>query len=171
MILKKTLTLVLCCLGLALLQAQNPLSQDNFWDRVRYGGGFGLGFTNGGFNGTLAPSAIYEFNKYVAAGAGLNLSYAKFNDNSFLAYGGSFMTLVHPIPQIQISAEFEQLRINRTLRASPNNIEDNYWLPALFVGAGWRSRNVTFGVRYDLLFDEGRSIYANNLMPFVRFFF
>jgi hypothetical protein len=153
------------------LNAQNSLGTTDFWDRVRFGGGLGLGFTNGGFNGTISPSAIYEFNSQFAAGTSLNLSYAKFDNDKFLAYGGSVLGLYNPLIQLQLSAEFEQLRINRSLDALPNPIEDDYWLPALFLGIGYRTNNVTFGLRYDVLYDNTRSIYANNLMPFVRFFF
>ncbi len=163
-----SLFMLFCLTG---MHAQNTLGKSDFWRRVRFGGGLGLGFTNGGFNGSISPSAIYEFNSQFAAGTSLNLSYAKFNDDQFLAYGGSVLGLFNPIPQLQLSAEFEQLRINRTLDAVPNPIEDDYWLPALFVGAGYRTNNVTFGLRYDVLYDENRSIYANNIMPFVRFFF
>lgn len=159
---------VFCLTG---IQAQNTLGKSDFWRQVRFGGGLGLGFFNGGFNGSISPSAIYEFNPQFAAGTSLNLSYAKFNEDKFLAYGGSVLGLFNPIPQLQLSAEFEQLRINRTLGAVPNPIEDDYWLPALFFGAGYRTNNVTFGLRYDVLYDENRSIYANSLMPFVRFFF
>ena len=41
----------------------------------------------------------------------------------------------------------------------------------LFIGAGYRSGNVTFGIRYDVLYDEKKSIYADAWVPFVRVFF
>ena len=75
------------------------------------------------------------------------------------------------IPQLQLSTEIEQLRINRTLYTQTINIEDNYWLPAFFVGVGYSTPNVTFGLRYDLLYNNDKSIYGNALMPFVRVYF
>ncbi|MDX1462554.1 MAG: hypothetical protein R3359_05815 [Marinirhabdus sp.] len=45
---------------------QNCTAQETeptFWDRVQFGGGLGIGFGNGFFSGTLAPSAIYNFNE------------------------------------------------------------------------------------------------------------
>ena len=33
-----------------------------FWNNVRFGGGLGLSFGSDFFSGTIAPSAIYEFN-------------------------------------------------------------------------------------------------------------
>ncbi|MGB3151222.1 MAG: alpha-ketoglutarate decarboxylase [Maribacter sp.] len=153
------------------VHAQNSLGANDFWRQVRYGGGIGLGFTNGGFNGTISPSAIYQFNSRFATGVSLNFNYANFNDDKFLAYGGSLLSLYNPIPQVQLSSEFEQLRINRTLNAVPDNITDNYWSPALFLGIGYSTYNVTFGLRYDVLYDNTRSIYPNALIPFVRVYF
>jgi len=151
---------------------QNHQSKSDFWNRVHFGGGLGLGFTNGGFNGSISPSAIYQVNEQFATGISLNFNYAKFNDDKLLAYGGSILTLFNPVPFLQLSGEFEQLRINRTFsNIGLNDIEDNYWSPALFLGLGYSNQNVTFGIRYDVLYDEDKSIYANAWMPFVRVYF
>ena len=47
--------------------AQNDgnISQGDFWNHVRFGGGIGLSFGDGFFSGTLAPSAIYQFNNHL----------------------------------------------------------------------------------------------------------
>jgi long-subunit fatty acid transport protein len=151
---------------------QNYQSKSDFWNRVHFGGGLGLGFTNGGFNGSVSPSAIYQVNEQFATGVSLNFNYAKFNEDKLLAYGGSVLTLFNPVPFLQLSGEFEQLRINRTLSTiGLNDIEDNYWSPALFLGLGYSNQNVTFGMRYDVLYDADKSIYANAWMPFVRVYF
>lgn len=147
--------------------SQNATSQSSFWQNVRFGGGIGLGFTNGGFNGSISPSAIYDVNDYFSAGVGLSVNYAKYDTNKFLAYGGSIVTFYNPIPLLQLSAEIEQLRVNE----SNAIFENDYWSPALFLGAGYRSNNVTFGIRYDVLYDDNKSIYANAWMPFVRVYF
>lgn len=151
--------------------AQNPYNKSEFWNKVHFGGGIGLGFTNGGFNGSISPSAIYQFNEQFATGISLNLNYAKFNENKLFAYGGSILSLYNPIPFLQLSGEFEQLRINKSLGYTGLDIEQNYWSPALFLGIGYTSQNVTFGVRYDVLYNDTKSIYANAWMPFVRVYF
>lgn len=151
---------------------QNNHTKNDFWSNVHYGGGIGLGFTNGGFNGSVSPSAIYQVNEQFATGVSLNFNYAKFNEDKLLAYGGSVLTLFNPVPFLQLSGEFEQLRINRTFsNIGFNEIEDNYWSPALFLGLGYSNQNVTFGMRYDVLYDDDKSIYANAWMPFVRVYF
>lgn len=168
---KKILPLLLGFTFTLLASAQNPNAKSNFWSQVRFGGGLGLGFTNGGFNGSIAPSAIYQAADNLAVGTSLSFNYAKFNDNKLLAYGGSLLTLFNPVQFIQLSAEFEELRVNRTISAIPNAIKDNYWSPGLFLGLGYTDRNFTVGIRYDVLYDDQRSIYANAWMPFVRVYF
>ena len=144
----------------------------DFMSHVRFGGSIGLSFGDGFFSGTLAPSAIYEFNDQVALGMGLNGTYnTQKNFYKSTILGGSVIGLFSPINEIQLSAEFEQLHVNRRYDSFLNVSDDTYWSPALFVGAGFRSSNVTFGIRYDLLFDENKSIYADAWAPFVRFYF
>lgn len=151
--------------------AQNSTFKRNFWNNVRYGGGIGLGFSNGGFNASISPSALYQFNEQFASGLSLNFNYAKFNDDKLLAYGGSLLSLYNPIHFLQLSTEFEQLRINREFNNGVLYLENNYWSPALFLGIGYVNQNFTVGIRYDVLYDDAKSIYANAFMPFVRVYF
>ncbi|MEL0455608.1 alpha-ketoglutarate decarboxylase [Flavobacteriaceae bacterium SZ-1-7] len=147
-------------------------SEPDFWRHVRFGGGLGLNFGDNFFSATIAPSAIYEFNQNFALGLGLNATF--FNQKSMhktTVLGGSLIGLFNVISDLQLSAEFEQLNVNRRYNVNLNVPDDNYWTPALFLGAGYRSGNVTFGVRYDVLYDENKSIYADPWMPFVRFYF
>ena len=169
--LKNTLTLLFLGLSTSCAISQISRNGSDFWNQVRFGGSIGLGFTNNGFNGSISPSAIYQFNEQFALGASLSFNYAKFNDEKFLAYGGSILSLYNPIPQLQFSSEYEQLRINRTLDTGTIKLEDNYWLPALFLGIGYSTYNVTVGLRYDVLYNKNKSIYGNALMPFMRVYF
>ncbi|ADV49321.1 MULTISPECIES: hypothetical protein [Cellulophaga] len=149
--------------------SQNTNSGE-FWDNVRFGGGIGLGFGNGYFNGSISPSAIYQVSEKFAAGVQLNFSYATFDDDTLTAYGGSLISLYNIIPAIQLSGELEQLRINRTTSFMDGDFKDNYWSPALYLGAGYVNRNFTVGLKYNVLHDE-KSIYSDALIPFVRIYF
>ena len=168
---KLCLILIVFCLNSSFIHAQE--SQDSFWSNVRYGGGFGLSFGNGFFSGTIAPSAIYEFNSQFAAGIGLNGTYAKQRDlYTSTILGASVITLFNPIEALQLSAEFEELNINRNFDDNfVANADDNYWYPALYLGAGYRAGNVTIGIRYDVLYDQDKSIFADPWMPFFRVYF
>lgn len=147
-------------------------NQNIFWNQVRFGGGIGLSFGDGFFSGTLAPSAIYEFNNQIALGVGINGTYNKQNDfYKSTILGGSVIGLFSPVDAFQLSAEFEELHVNRKFDSYLNLENDTYWSPALFIGAGYRNGNVTFGIKYDLLYDKDKSIYANAWSPFVRFYF
>ena len=169
---KKRIVISLCTLVFGLCcMAQNQNSNREFWSHVRFGGGIGLGFNNGGWNGSLAPSALYEFNDRFAAGLGLSVNYAKYDESTFFAYGGSVTSLYNPIHFLQLSAEFEQLRVRREYRNSFGILDVEDWVPALFLGLGYRAQFVTVGLRYDLLYDNEKSIYANAWMPFIRVYF
>ena len=167
------MTIVFFALNFSFLNSVSAQQNtSDFMSHVRFGGSIGLSFGDGFFSGTLAPSAIYEFNDQVALGMGLNGTYnTQKNFYKSTILGGSIIGLFNPINEIQLSAEFEQLHVNRRYDSFLNVSDDTYWSPALFVGAGFRSSNVTFGIRYDLLFDENKSIYADAWAPFVRFYF
>ncbi|WOD42035.1 alpha-ketoglutarate decarboxylase [Hwangdonia lutea] len=167
---KSTLLFIYLFVATNIIIAQQQ--KHDFWNQVRFGGGVGLSFGDGYFSGTLAPSAVYEFDRNFAFGLGLN---ATFNNQKNVykstILGGSLIGLFNVVNEFQLSTEFEQLNVNRTYNVNLNLDKDNYWVPALFIGAGYRNGQVTFGVRYDVLYDADKSIYANAWAPFVRFYF
>lgn len=167
---KILLTIIFISTSLSTSIAQQD--SNKFWNNVRYGGGIGLGFGNGFFSGSITPSAIYQFNQVFAMGLGLNGTYNSRKDyyKSYIV-GGSILGLVNPIPSIQLSAEFEELNISRTWDDYYEIDKENYWYPALFFGIGYSTNNVTMGIRYDVLYDRNKSIYAEPWIPFVRFYF
>ena len=172
--LKLLSALCFCLLTHLSVHSQNYADPNpqGFASRMRYGGGIGLGFGNNFFSATLAPSAIYQVNPYFATGVGLNFSYASEKDfyNSTI-YGGSLIALFSPIRELQLSAEFEELRVSRNFESYVPFADEDYWYPALFLGAGFNTGPVTMGIRYDVLYDGNKSIYGNAWVPFVRVYF
>ena len=81
------------------------------------------------------------------------------------------ISLFNVIPELQLSAEFEELYVSRNYDDLTGLEDDDYWYPALFLGAGYRNGPVTVGIRYDVLFDDDRSVYADAWIPFVRVYF
>ncbi len=165
--------LFLCLSQLSFGQENNT----DFWQHVRFGGGIGLGFGDGFFSGTIAPSAIYQFNPYISAGVGLTGTYSsQKNVYNATILGGSLIGLFNVIPEIQFSTEFEQLHVSRNFERdffdiTEQRLNDSYWYPALFLGVGYGNQNFTIGVRYDVLYDERDSIAGSAFSPFVRVFF
>ncbi len=160
----------LCATAFSQNMNQNS-TQSDFWKNIRFGGGLGLSFGNGIFSATVAPSAIYDFNSRFSAGIALNYTY--FNDNDFFKstiVGGSFLSLYNVLPEIQLSSEFEYLNVNRDFESDLLE-DDNYWQPAIFFGIGYTTNHITIGVRYNVLHDDDKSIYADALVPFVRVYF
>lgn len=162
--------------NLTIAQEQNNVIDNNsqFWDKVQFGGGLGLGFGSGYTDISVMPSAIYNVNEIVAVGAGLQFGYlSSKNYYDSYVYGGSLITLVNPISEIQLSAELEQVRVNTDYDARNGfpSYSDDFWNTALYLGAGYRTGSVTIGARYDVLFNDDRSLYGSAFMPFVRVYF
>ena len=168
----KSVCILLFSLFLCFMGFSQENNGSNFWKNVRFGGGIGLSFGDGFFSGTLAPSAIYQVNKTVSVGLGLNGTYNKQkNLYSSTILGGSVISLFNVIEAVQLSAEFEALNVNRKYEAALGFQDENYIYPALFLGAGYRTGNITMGLRYDVLYDKNKSIYASAYLPFVRVYF
>jgi len=172
--LKRHLILVaMLCFTYSISSQSSIDSPSNFWQNVQFGGGVGLNFGNGFFSGALAPNAIYRFSPYVATGVGLNFQYSSQRDLfKSTVVGGSVLGLFNPAREIQLSTEFEQLFVNRDFDEQfVTKVDDSYWYPALFIGVGYTSGSMTFGIRYDVLYDDEKSIQPEAWMPFVRFWF
>lgn len=157
--------------GSVFAQEQTNTPTD-FWNNVRFGGGIGMSFGSGYTDVFLAPSAIYVVNETFSVGTGLHLGYASQSNyyTSFL-YGASVIGLINPFPEIQLSAELQEINASINYKVYGENLSNNYWTTGLYLGAGYRTGNVTIGVRYDVLYDANKSIYGDPFMPFVRVYF
>ncbi|MCB6060704.1 conserved hypothetical protein [Flavobacterium psychrophilum] len=171
---KKQLLLVVFSVSLSGFSQDfnNVRSKSGFWKKVQIGGGLGLNVGGGFTNIAIAPSAIYNINDYFSLGVGLQGSYVsvKSNYDSFI-YGGSLIGLIHPIEQIQLSVELEELRVNTTFESSFRVPSRDFWNTGLFLGAGYRANNVTIGARYNVLYHANDNVYNDAFMPFIRFYF
>lgn len=154
-------------------QTQKSKPKSDFWKHTQLGGSFGLNAGTGYTDILVAPTAIYNFNSYFSAGVGLEGSLVSVkNRYSSAIYGASILGLFNPVPEIQLSAELEQLRINRTIASfGSTDIISNFWNTGLYIGGGFRSNNATVGARYNLLYNENDFVYSAAFMPFVRVYF
>lgn len=168
--LKISLQLVLFLCFVNMKAQSDTTTKSEFWSHVRFGGAVGLNIGNNYTEITLAPSAIYDFNRYFSLGVGLRGSYAQEkNYYESWIYGGSLIALSTPIDFLQLSVELEQLRYNVT-NEYPYTYEDDFWNTGLYLGAGYFSGNVTVGIRYNVLYDSDK-IYSEPWLPFVRVYF
>ncbi len=155
-------------------QESREAPKSEFWSKVRFGGGLGLNFGRNATNITIAPSALYQPNEYIAFGPGLNYTYQKFGDFKTSLIGGSAIVIVNPLDFLQLSGELEQLRVNQAIDGEPDI--PGFWNTALFLGAGFRlnvgGRGLgAIGMRYNVLFNDRDQIYAEAWQPFVRVYF
>lgn len=161
---------------LFLLSAHNYIfaqetAENRFMDNVRLGGSLGVNFGDGYFSGYLAPKAIYDFNRFASAGIGTAGTYTNASNYSAYSLNLGLIGLFRPLQGLEFSTELEENYVSRELELEGGNITDSYWYPALFLGIGYTTGNVTAGIRYDVLYDEEKSIYGNAMMPFVSIFF
>lgn len=150
--------------------------KSEFWKKVRFGGGLGLNFGNRATNITVAPSALYQPNQYVAFGPGLNYSFQRFGDTRTTLIGGGIIALAQPINFLQLSSELEILRINQ--KFDGGGVREPFTNTALWLGAGYNlnigGNNLgAAGIRYNVLFnpDSETNIFAQAWQPFVRVYF
>jgi hypothetical protein len=153
---------------------QTPPSRSPFWQNVQFGGGLGLSFGSGYTEISVAPSAIYNVNPYLATGLGLQASYVSsknYYDSGI--YGVSILTFINPIPQIQFSINLNESYVNNHYESYNGfkSYTDQFWNTALFLGAGYRTGNVTVGLAYNVLYNENDNVYGDAVMPFVRAYF
>ncbi len=163
LLMKKITFLIVILISSAIFSQQ----KSDFWKHVRFGGGFGLSFGSS-TNILIAPSAIYNFNNGFSLGTGLNYQHSEYGNIKTNLYGISLISLYDvPLTGIQLSGEFEQLFASQT----NGNQSSNFNYPALHLGASYRNGRVSFGVRYDLLYNKNKSIYASPISPIIRFYF
>lgn len=145
--------------------------KSEFWKNVSFGGGIGLGFANGYTNIAISPSAVYKFNEQFALGPAINFNYSnQKNDFSATVIGASVVGLYKPVKELLFSAEFEQNNVS--FKDKILDSKRNYWYPALYLGGGYALGNFgSIGVRYDVLFDDTKSVFGSAFTPFVRVYF
>ena len=154
---------------------QKPLYQR----RWSFGGNIGLSFWNGGTDILIAPKAYYHISPLFLTGFGLTYIHSSFEDDlrdySQNSFGGSVMGAIRPLEFLQLSVEYEALYTNGDykfkLPVEPGQTSDSFWNNAIYLGASIVSRNVSFGVRYDILYDADRSVYGSALSPVIGFYF
>lgn len=135
-----------------------------------FGGNVGFSFWNGGTDILVAPKAYYNISPILISGVGLTYIYSDYKTNNntskLNSFGGSLFMAVRPINYIQISAEYEGLQTNRN-----GYYKDKYWNNSIYLGLSYISGPVSFGIRYDVLYDSYKSPYSSAVNPVIGFYF
>ena len=148
-------------------RSQQQYDYQRHWS---FGGWLSMSFWNGGTDLLIAPKAYYHVSPKFLTGFGVTYIYSD-SDDDFFSYhsnsiGGSVMVGARPVPMLQISAEYEGLNTTRS-----GAFPDTYWNNALYLGASFVSGVVSFGVRYDVLYDSGTSAFGSPWTPVIGFYF
>lgn len=148
-------------------QTRQQFAYPRHWS---FGGWFSMSFWNGGTDILVAPKAYYHLSPKLLTGFGVTYIYSDSDDDLFSYHsnsiGGSVMAGYRPVPMLQLSAEYEGLNTNRS-----GAFADTYWSNALYLGASFVSGPVSFGVRYDVLYDTSTSVFGSAWTPVIGFYF
>ena len=125
---------------------------ENIFDKMYFGGGFGLDFNQNVFSFSLTPYAGYKLTERWSAGLGINYQFwrDKIFDLKINNYGGNIFARYSITPQIFGSAKLEYLSVDFI-----NKREGFYNLP---VGLGYvvpipKFASLYMIGQYDLLYD------------------
>jgi len=146
-------------------------------ENLFFGGNFGLSFGNY-TQIIVSPQVGYHFNKYFAAGAGINVQYVSqkyydYNGNDLYkinqgVYGFNLFGRVYPIKQafIQVQPEFNY--VTSKLKFEDGNIPTQKYTnvaPSLLMGVGVGLGGAYISVMYDVIQNK-YSPYSNK--PFIN---
>ncbi len=143
--------------------------KSDFWNNVQYGGGFTLGFSNNQTTIGISPSAIYNFNNGFSLGTGFNYLYSEINDFTTNVYGASIISLYQTDFGIQFSGDLDYYFAKQTDFSNNTSVKTNF--PALHLGIAYNQGRFAVGLRYDVLYDKNKSVFASPFSPVVRFYF
>ncbi len=148
-------------------EVETVKKKSDFWKNVRVGGGFGLNFGNNVTTIAVNPTAVYDFNQKFSLGGSLGYTYSKSGDFKSNVFTASVLSIYAPFQNFEFSGELEQLFVNSRF----GDARDSYNYPALYLGVAYRTRNFSIGGRFDVLYNDDKSIYSSPFTPFVRVFF
>jgi long-subunit fatty acid transport protein len=140
--------------------------------RLKFGVGFGLNFV-GGTNISLSPNLMYSLSNKVAIGAGIQGSYSAIKDlQNTTTIGGNLLTQFNPSKRILTLLEYVGLNVTTKTETLTEESKDTYWDSALFIGAGINiTEKIAVGAKYNMLYDEDKSVYTSPILPFVNISF
>lgn len=161
---KKIVFLIVFGVSLAAFSQQSP----NFLDNVLYGGGFTLGFGNQQTTIGISPSAVYDFNNGLYLGSGVGYLYSRISDFTTNTYSTSIIALYQTRLGIQVSGDLEYYFAKQS-NLNGSSVTTNF--PAFHLGIAYNQGRFALGIRYDVLYDVNRSIFASPFSPVVRFYF
>lgn len=139
-----------------------------FWDRVYFGGNFGLSFGTVTYI-DLSPALGYMITQDLSAGLGVTYRYFKrkafpYNYETNI-YGGRLFARHNIGRQFFAYTEYESLNLEFTEEVDGGFRQVREWVPGFFVGGGvflplGQSAGINFMALYNLTFDRYRSPYA-----------
>ncbi len=139
--------------------------------RWQWYGGFGLYWSNYAFYLAVQPGILYRLTPRFHLGANASLIYT--TDVNFgtrrkiYIYGWDLLAMYIPERNLELSIDWQ--RTFAHIYQGGSHLKTDY--NSLFAGAGYRTSHMVIGVKYDLLYYKGKSIYDSPWQPFIRIYF
>jgi hypothetical protein len=169
---KKNCTLLLMMMSFWSF-AQIAMSSGNQNNRWTFGGGLGVGFgSDNYFNLQVSPRVGYKITDQLEGGLSGNVSWQTSNFYKSTMFGfGPFMNYYFG-RSFFIVANLQQYFINSTEKYS--NYKFSTDETALYLGGGYmqnigNNAFMQFGVMYNVLWKENKSIFSSGFVPSVGF--
>lgn len=132
----------------------------SFRDRIYFGGGGVLQFTQNTFVIGASPLVGYMFNKRLSAGVGATYLFSRYGglyDRNTHTYGGRTFVRYNVLKNVYSMAEYEMLNIERFSLTSEL---PRLWIDRVLLGGGYfqpmgNRGGFTIGIFYDLLYRPG----------------
>jgi len=154
-----TLAVILCTTMSLQAQRDTTESKPPFKDRLVYGGGVILNFSNFGTALGLSPRVGYKVTDRYIAGVGLSYIYFSADQYKSNNYAASIFNNFRVLDEVFLHAELEYGRTQQTQSTVLGEQKFNYEYPALLLGGGYRQSGggaigVSFTVLYDVIQDR-----------------
>ncbi|BAV94399.1 hypothetical protein JBKA6_0386 [Ichthyobacterium seriolicida] len=152
--------------------SQKVSEEKSFWSDLKYGGTCGLYFHNNGGRIDLSPSVIKPLNKFVSLGLGLQFSYRGRKSGPYkshhIMYGLDLIGEINPFDFARITCNYSHMILN-TKSDDLRLVKKNEYVPSLYLGAGYVSKNIFIGLRYNIIPNYFGS--HNSLEPVISLWF
>ena len=145
---------------------QNSKSDREKWrprDNLFYGGGLGLGYSNGWIL-NINPQVGIHYKSVIGAGVGIDYQYYGSNAANFQSIGPSVFARAKAFNAILFQAEYVQLYLKESYLGETYS----YNAPMFLVGGGYQAGGDNGGLFLMLLWDLIQDPYNPLPMPIVR---
>lgn len=156
----------------AIAQAEE---REKFWEKVYYGGSFGLSFGTNFTYIDASPLSGYGFTNRLSAGIGATYQYINNGGYSDSNYGGRVFSRFGLLRNVFVHAEYEVIN-GAPLDLDNFRLRPRAWIDSFFIGPGYSTHiggqeGMQIYLLFNLTYDELNTLYNEPYVLRVSFTF